>query len=489
MKIHTSYSVKIKKDDGDHIACYRAFEDTVKKYRQAVDFFIDVCLKEADTFSGTASSFDKLRKMEKMTVSTKEHPHPAYDFGAGFYKFPSYLRRAAINEAIGKASSYFSLLENWSNADPEIRGKKPGLPKAGFASPALYRDNTFVRPGDYTARIKVWIRNTWDWISVQLKKGDVDYILHHCSDREECVPTLRKRGKEWFLDFGFEETVDLNEKPYEEQTILAVDLGILNACAVSVMKYDGTILGRRFLKLPREQDCLNHAVNRIKKAQQHGAKKTPRLWAAANGINDRIAVLTAQFIMDLAKEFKATTIVFEHLDKNGKKKGSKKQKLALWKSNYVQAMVSDKAHRLGIRISRVNARNTSRLAFDGSGSVLRGRKDNRLQKSGSEEISLTGNQPSTKPETRKSVKEKEYEESCKLKSYSICKFKTGKVYNCDLNASYNIGARYFIREILKSLPVTVRLGIEAKVPECSKRNTCTLSTLFNLNAGLMAISS
>ena len=71
MKIHTSYSVKIKKDDGDHIACYRAFEDTVKKYRQAVDFFIDVCLKEADTFSGTASSFDKLRKMEKMTVSTQ----------------------------------------------------------------------------------------------------------------------------------------------------------------------------------------------------------------------------------------------------------------------------------------------------------------------------------------------------------------------------------------------------------------------------------
>ena len=87
MKIHTSYSVKIKKDDGDHIACYRAFEDTVKKYRQAVDFFIDVCLKEEDTFSGTASSFDKLRKMEKMTVSTKEHPHPAYDFGAGFLVF------------------------------------------------------------------------------------------------------------------------------------------------------------------------------------------------------------------------------------------------------------------------------------------------------------------------------------------------------------------------------------------------------------------
>ncbi len=47
----------------------------------------------------------------------------------------------------------------------------------------------------------------------------------------------------------------------------------------------------------------------------------------------------------------------------------------------------------------------------------------------------------------------------------------------------------FIREILKSLPATVRLNIEAIVPECSKRSTCTLSTLINLNAGLMTVSS
>lgn len=65
----------------------------------------------------------------------------------------------------------------------------------------------------------------------------------------------------------------------------------------------------------------------------------------------------------------------------------------------------------------------------------------------------------------------------------------GKVYNCDLSASYNIGSRYFIREILKSLPAKVRLELEAKVSQASKRSTCTWSTLINLNAELVSLAA
>lgn len=153
-----------------------------------------------------------------------------------------------------------------------------------------------------------------------------------------------------------------------------------------------------------------------------------------------------------ALEFNATTIVFEYLELQGKKHGSKKQRLALWKAQYVQAMVTNKAHRHMIRIAHVNAANTSKLAFDGSGKVKRG-------------------------------------DDANLKSYSLCKFKSGKIYNCDLNACYNIGSRYFIREIYKSLPTTVGLSIAAKVPQCLKRSTCTLSTLISFNAELKALSA
>ena len=220
------------------------------------------------------------------------------------------------------------------------------------------------------------------------------------------------------------------------------------------MRSDGTILGREFLKLPKETDRLDHQLGRIKKAQRHGACRMPRLWALAKGTNDRISVLTAQFIVDTAVKYGADVIVMEHLDTRGKKRGSKKQRLHHWRCQYIQRMVESKAHRQGIRISRVCAWGTSRLAFDGSGRVSRG--------------------------------EYTASDGTVRYNYSICTFTTGKQYHCDLNASYNIGARYFVREISKSMPATAWQDLSAKVPGALKRSTCTLSTLISLNAVLTA---
>ena len=42
------------------------------------------------------------------------------------------------------------------------------------------------------------------------------------------------------------------------------------------------------------------------------------------------------------------------------------------------------------------------------------------------------------------------------------------------------------QEIIKSLPVTAKQQLEAKVPSAVKRSTCTLSTLISLHAVLYA---
>ena len=435
MKIVSTYKVKIRKTHG-------AFKNTVEQYRLAVDFFISVVLAEWEYLSQISSSLDQQRAVEILTHRTSNNPSPKYDFAKDFYKFPSYLRRAAIIEAIGKVSSYKSNYTNW---EKNPKGQEPGEPKAGKIYPAMYRKNCFVRTGTNTAELKVYINRTWDWLDIELKNTDVKYIQKHCKNRKECVPTLQRRGKNWYLDFAFEEEVKIEKKEINQQIILGVDLGINNDCVCSAMKSDGTVIGRKFLDLSREKDCLNHAINRVKKAQQHGAKRTPRLWARAKGINTHIANLTAQFIVETAISYKADVVVFEHLDLKGKKRRKKKHKLHLWKSRAVQKIVACKMHRLGKRISHICAWGTSRLAYDGSGEVERDEKN-----------------------------------------YSMCVFKTGKKYHCDLSASYNIGARYFIREILKSLAVTLRLDMEAKVPSCTKRTTCTLATLINLNTGLAA---
>ena len=440
MKIFTTYSVKIK--HYNHI-----FKNTVSIYRKAVDFFIDVCLDKWECMLPISGNVLRQQYIERLCHKTGDNSNPQYaDFDTKFYKMPSYLRRSAINEAIGKVSSYKANLANWET-DPV--GRKPSEPKAGYVFPSMYRTGMYNQTDEYTAQLKVYVRNTWDWITVDLRKSDMDYIYRRCNGCKQCAPTLQKRGKEWFLDFPFEEKVKLADIPVHEQTIVAVDLGINTAATISVMRSDGTILGRHFCKIPKETDHLTHSINRIKKAQQNRNHKTPRLWARAKGINHDIAVKTAVFIMDVAVLYNADVIVFEHLDKDGKVRGSKKQKLKLWRSQEVQSIVANKAHRLGMRISHVCAWNTSRLAYDGSGSVLRG-KDGGFD------------------------------------TYELCKFQNGKTYNCDLSASYNIGARYFIRELLKSLPERERLHIEAKVPQCCKRSTCTFSTLVNLNAEFIA---
>ena len=54
----------------------------------------------------------------------------------------------------------------------------------------------------------------------------------------------------------------------------------------------------------------------------------------------------------------------------------------------------------------------------------------------------------------------------------------GKKYHADLNASYNIGARFFIRAAIKSLYEKKRLALWANVPEVLVRTQQTLSTLY-----------
>ena len=443
MKINSTYKVKIK--HYNHI-----FKDTVTVYRDATDYIINVCLENWDYISNIETNLNKKTYIENLIHKTKDNPNVSYDFDKRFYKLPSYIRRSAIAEALGKVSSYKSNLSNWEDNLVEKAGKKPSLPVAGHIFPVLYRDNMYKQTGTYEAKVKIYIRNTWDWLTVKLRKSDINYINRHCQNRKHCVPALRKRGKEWFLDFPFEENVKLNDTNVKDRTIVAVDLGINTAATVSVMRSDGTILERGFCSLNKEIDSLTHSLNRIKKAQQHGNRKMPRLWAKVKGINHDISSKTAHYIIGIALKHQADVIVFEHLDIKGKKKGSIKQKLHMWRKAEVQEIVSNQAHRYGMRISHICAKNTSRLAYDGSGKILRGK-------------------------------------DAGFKTNEICKFTTGKIYNCDLSASYNIGARYFIRELTKSLDVNSKLRIEAKVPQCCKRSTCTLSTLISLNAELVSL--
>lgn len=440
MNIFSSYKVKIK--HYNHI-----FEQTVEIYRNAVSFFIDVCDKEWDVLE-PLKNLERCRKIEELTLQTKKNQNPKYDFNERFYKMPSYLRRSAINTATGCYSSYYSNLKNWKE---KSIGNKPRLQLDRNVMPTLYKDNMYIRTDDNTARIKIFHKNDWLWLDVELNNQDVKYIQNHCKFKKEYVPTLKKQGKCWYLVFPFEDKVEFQKVDIQDQVICAVDLGLNNNATCSIMQSDGTVVGRKFVNLATEKDHLEKALNRVKKTQQNGARRCPTLWKHVNDLNTDISRKTAKEIIDFAVLYNADVIVFEHLDTQGKKKGKGKQKLALWRKQEIQKLVEHKSHILGIRISRICAWNTSKLAFDGSGKVERG----TYVQNGVEKY-----------------------------NYSICTFSNGKQYHCDLNASYNIGARYFIRELLKSDSVMRRLPSQTKDSDYGTGTTRTLSTLIRLNADL-----
>ena len=438
MKLTSSYAVEIK-----HIS--KLFRQTIKIYNDAISF----CVKAFEEHWEVLATLDTGNKerfayADALVHSTKSNDAVYPEFDIKFRKMPSYLRFSVINTALGYLSSYNSNLDNWkfSNSD----GKAPSLQTYLNKLPTFYKGNMYLDDCDGDAvRLKLFVNNDWNWVTDLYKHTDVINIQRRMQNAKMSVPTLEKKNKKWFLRFAFEEKVDLNKTKLEEQRILAVDLGINMDATCSVMNIEGAILAREFINFASDKDQLYHTLNKIKKVQQrYGSNNIQKLWRYAKFHNEELARKIAKQIVYVATKYQCDVIVFEHLDTKGKKRGFKKQKLQMWKKNTIQKIVEHKAHKNGIRVSHICAWGTSKLAYDGSGVVLRGK-------------------------------------NADLDTYELCKFSNGKVYNCDLSASYNIGARYFIREIQKILPAKVWSDIVAKVPECQKRTQCTYNTLLEIN--------
>ena len=432
----SSYGIEIMHAD-------KIFYKTITLFNDAVTYCIDVFEREWDILSALPGKL-KNNFAEKLIHGTKNNLPKYPDFDVSFRKMPSYMRRAAISYALGALSSYHSSYDNWLSGG--CAGNAPTLQKKRNVMPTFYKVNSYNAGEGDKVYLKLFVNGDWNWVPFTLKHTDLQYIRKHCNMEHMSCPTLEKVHHKWFLRFSFEEEYHLGNKNYNEQTILAVDLGINTDAVCSVMKSDGTVLARKFINFASDKDLIYHTLNKIKKVSRaSGPHNTTKLWRYVSFRSEELGRKIAGAIADYAVMQHCDVIVFEHLDTSGRKRGSKKQRLHMWRKNAIQNIVTHKAHKAGIRISRICAWNTSRLAYDGSGEVLRGK-------------------------------------DAGFSTNRLCRFANGRIYNCDLSASYNIGARYFIREIQKSISAKRWSDIQAKVPECEKRTWCTYNTLLRINA-------
>ncbi len=411
MQIISSYGVELRKQN-------IPIRQTLEIYRSAVSYLIGIYVQVWEELAEIPNAKRRFNAAEHLVHTTKKN-HACFDFDIRFPKMPSYLRRSAIRHALGTVSSYKTRLDLWEKTDG--KSGKPGLVYENHAMPVFYRDVMYREgaEGKDEAYLKLYDGHDWKWFCVRLEHTDMEYLRKYWSGKKASAPTLEKRHQKYFLRFSYKEEVTLTKTPVKEQIICSVDLGINTDAVCTIMRADGTVLGRKFIDHPSEKDRMYRTLGRIRRSQrEYGSAQTQGIWAYTKRLNTELGKKIAGAIVRYAEENHADVIVFEYLEMqgkiSGKKKqklhlwrkrdiqkccegaivryaeenhadvivfeylemqgkisGKKKQKLHLWRKRDIQKCCEHQAHRKGMRVSRICAWNTSRLAYDGSGAVTR----------------------------------------------------------------------------------------------------------------------
>lgn len=433
----------------------RVLKHTMAVFRAVQEYLSVVVLEHWDNLA-SLSPQKRLTCVEKLIHKTKDNPEPAYpDFDEKFYKLPSYIRRAAVNAVTGAISSYKTRLADYESKKHAAvsNGKrfreKPPKFQPSRANITLYKKEVFHQEGNRVF-IKVFIRNTWDWLEVGIAGRDRKDLAEAIGTAVKVMnPSLMYKNHKFYLAFplcygcaGFLDT------PLEGRTVLGVDLGINHGAVFSVIDFKGQVSFRAFDPFHRERGLMNAILRRIRYKQRKSGvdQKLSALYQKLSGEKENYVKQLARWIVDLARENHVYGIVLERLDKM-KACGSRKDRIHHWCKCRIRDYVRGLAFRYGIRVFQINPRNTSRLAFDGSGVVKRDSSN-----------------------------------------FSQCTFASGKQYHCDLSASYNIGARYFLRALEKSMASEAWERLKAEVPELAKRTGCMLSTLWRIAETCVSVS-
>ena len=402
--------------------------NTLALYNSALNYVCDVVLKHYDEIN-ELNNLEGRMYLEHLIHNTKNNI-AKYDFDSIYYKLPCYLLRDIESKAIGHIFSYKSNLDNYKKErynkisnGKKFKKREPSLSKCNLL-PSFYKGNMYKMISDNKIALKIYEDNDWKYEEFKLKKNDLKYINKINGKRYN--PEIKIIGKKIYIKFTFEiEDLKLQDKELNKRIICGVDLGVNNDATISIMNYEGTILGRHFINT-NNKDLMNHLLNKKRKIQRNSGNykylSNIHINNKINSINENIVNHTVNQIIKICLSYGVDVIVFENLRHKFKRaKRSFRARLHRWRKIAIYNKAYEMAHRNGIRVSTVNPNGTSRYAYDGSGLVER---DND--------------------------------------NYSICKFVSGKIYNCDLSASYNIAARYYIRETLKPLDVNSRSELETK---------------------------
>ena len=390
----------------------RMLRETVAIYRSYVQALIGVVWTHHREIVRAESS---CAAVERFIHATSQNPSPTYRFfDRRFPKFPSYYRRAAIEAALGQVSSFVTRYDLWQSGQRRRRtAKPPTRTNEHGLNPPLYRGQCVKYDETLSlASIKVWNGTDWMWTDVRIRSTR---HRHAVSTNKALSPTLLTDGKCMCLGVPFSSTVVFIPKK-QIQRVCAIDLGINTTATASILTSDGTVVARHFFHRAADIDRRDKGLAQIRRKarQTTGAGVLSTGFCAsqyrkAANRNREMARTLSRHIVTFAQVHGVQAIVFEQLHdfrpRGGRATSTLRQRFHGWLHRQLAQHVQARAEEAGLRMEYVHPAGTSKYAFDGSG-VVRRHPTNR----------------------------------------ALATFSTGKQYNADLSASYNIG---LVRAVLR----------------------------------------
>ncbi len=393
--------------------------------------------------------------VERLIHATQKNPNPKYAFfDQRFPKFPGYLRRAAIMAALGQVSSFSTRYDRWQGGSRQRRDALPPRRTAdNTLNPPLYRGQCVRFDDDYQhAEIKVWSGTDWIWTTLKIA---AKRHRHEASQNKALSPTLLADGKGIQLAVPFKVPVQYPSRK-SVQRVCGIDLGIRTTATASIVTTDGTVVARRFFHRGADIDRRDKGLMQVRNKARLTMGKSGKLSAGfckaiyrkARHRNLDMAQRLSKAIIAFTQKYGAEVIVLEHLKgykpRAGRKGSTLRQRFHGWLHRLLAQWIQTRAEELGLLVEFVNRAGTSEFAYDGSGKV---RRDGR--------------------------------------NWSWVTFATGKRYHADLNACYNIAARFFA----KMLGLTGRKAqacVRGKSSATQPRTPVTLSTLWQHAQAMVA---
>jgi len=318
-----------------------------------------------------------LTALERRTVQTKDNPTPVRPLP--FQHVPAMFRRAAINTAYGSARSFFSNLKKYKEkkAEVEARGKKykrrPPVPPREWNKKVVFYAGMIKDMDKNTVMLKLYTGKAWVWMKFKhtgrdfpegWKVGSPHAVIY--KNRLELHFPVEKNVKLTSISKQIQQNPNLR--------VCAVDLNMDGNHAVcTILSSDGTQGRVQFI---HGNKALHHRRKRllgkiaVKRSQHNGLLEdddNKAHWKKIRDIEGCEAHRVSRRIVKFALENEATVIVFENLKNltpvKGKYSRRSNTKRAYWLKGKIQDFTGYKAKEHRILVSIVNPRNTSRNCF------------------------------------------------------------------------------------------------------------------------------